>query len=436
LISKLRFSVVAAQLLFLLQPAYAVDAPFIGTAGELLSPKTITMGRIGTKTSSIFFTTDGSTPTTSSTPYTSAFTLTSSTTLKAIYIQNPTTSPVTTAFIDLPSVYLDAEEGVTASSGNPNPVVVWSDQSGNGNSASSAINGNPLLIPNSINQLAAVEFAGQFFNLPSGFADFTKGVSIFVVAKTSALTAGATLLDIGNGSSGNNIKLRISSTGSKAEFNVFNGTTSSAAQSASALATSEYTLLEAILVPNPSGTDATGTVYVNGQAGTPVTNMQLAPNITRANNRIGADGTGANSYSGRIAEILVFPNAISNRRDVEAALMQKFDILRQQPPTPQISVVGGSKNGPTQVVISSTDESAVIHITQDGSTPSSSSPIFNGCPVLINFTTTLKAISVKNGISSSVASETYTLNSDQCPTPSPSDMAAPTINLTVPVQSQ
>ncbi len=419
------------------QPVLSATAPtpFIGTAGEMLSPKTVTMGVKASIGNSIHFTTDGSTPNGASTTYLNPFTVTTSTTLKAISIDG-SPNPVATLYIDLPSVYLDAEEGIVPATGNPNPVIVWTDQSGNSNSASAISGQDPKLLPNSINDLAAIEFSGQYFNLPAGFADFTKGVSIFIVAKTASLTAGATLLDIGNGSSGNNIKVRISNTGSKAEFDVYSGTTSSAAQSASALSTSEYTLIEAVLVPNVSGTDATGTIYVNGQAGTPVTNMFLAANTSRSINTIGAAAAGSSPYSGKIAELLIFPNAINNRQDVEAVLLQKFDLLRQQPPTPQISVAGGNKNGPTQVVISSADDTSVLHVTTDGTTPNASSPIFNGCPILINYTTTLKAIAVKNGISSSVASETYTLNADQCPTPSPSDMVAPTINLTVPVQSQ
>jgi hypothetical protein len=48
----------------------------------------------------------------------------------------------------------------------------------------------------------------------------------------------------------------------------------------------------------------------------------------------------------------------------------------------------------------------------------------------------LKAISVLNGVQSSVTTATYTLDSNQWPAPDPTDMTAPTINLTEPAPTQ
>jgi hypothetical protein len=53
-------------------------------------------------------------------------------------------------------------------------------------------------------------------------------------------------------------------------------------------------------------------------------------------------------------------------------------------------------------------------------------------PVLIYYTQTLKALAVNNGISSTVASATYTLNATQWPAPSATDTTPLQINLQLP----
>ncbi len=63
----------------------------------------------------------------------------------------------------------------------------------------------------------------------------------------------------------------------------------------------------------------------------------------------------------------------------------------------------------TQVTMSA-EEGASIHYTLDGSTPTSASTLYSG-PVTLSNTTTVKAIAIKDGVSSTVASRTYTKTS-------------------------
>lgn len=63
----------------------------------------------------------------------------------------------------------------------------------------------------------------------------------------------------------------------------------------------------------------------------------------------------------------------------------------------------------TQVTITAAS-GATIHYTTDGNTPSSSSPTYSAALTLTD-TTTIKAIAIKNGVTSSVASATFTKTS-------------------------
>ena len=64
----------------------------------------------------------------------------------------------------------------------------------------------------------------------------------------------------------------------------------------------------------------------------------------------------------------------------------------------------------TQVTMSA-DAGAEIRYTTNGTTPTSSSPLYSGA-ITLNATTTVKAIAIKNGVSSSVASQTFTKQSE------------------------
>ncbi len=64
----------------------------------------------------------------------------------------------------------------------------------------------------------------------------------------------------------------------------------------------------------------------------------------------------------------------------------------------------------TQVTMSA-ESGAEIRYTTNGSNPSASSTLYSG-PITLNATTTVKAIAIKNGVTSSVASQTFTKQSE------------------------
>src|SRR2546428_1806272 len=87
--------------------------------------------------------------------------------------------------------------------------------------------------------------------------------------------------------------------------------------------------------------------------------------------------------------------------------------IQQQVATPTFSQGGGTYTGSVTVTISDATSGAAIHYTTDGSTPTTSSPVYGGA-LTFNQTTTLKAMAAASGMTDSgVASATYTIQQQQ-----------------------
>lgn len=80
-----------------------------------------------------------------------------------------------------------------------------------------------------------------------------------------------------------------------------------------------------------------------------------------------------------------------------------------QPKAPTFSVEGGNYESAQSVELSCETEGATIYYTTNGDAPTSSSTQYNGTAITVNHTMTIKAIAIKNKISSTVASATYTI---------------------------
>jgi len=76
--------------------------------------------------------------------------------------------------------------------------------------------------------------------------------------------------------------------------------------------------------------------------------------------------------------------------------------------SPRISPRGDTYYTPVEVSITCPTSGATIHYTTNGATPSTSSPVYQA-PFIVNETTTVKAISVKDGEVSDVVSATYNI---------------------------
>src|SRR6266566_4059448 len=98
----------------------------------------------------------------------------------------------------------------------------------------------------------------------------------------------------------------------------------------------------------------------------------------------------------------------------DSAVASATYTIQQQVATPAFSPGGGTYTGSVTVTISDATSGATIHYTIDGSTPTTSSPVYGGA-LTFTQTTTLKAMAAASGMTNSgVASATYTVQ--QLPT--------------------
>ena len=107
-------------------------------------------------------------------------------------------------------LWLRADRGVALTSGD---VATWSDQSRNAADATQAApERRPRLARTEPGGGASLEFDGidDFLDLPSGFADFSAGVSIFAVALHRASDVCVAVLHLSNGSEEADLNLGVS----------------------------------------------------------------------------------------------------------------------------------------------------------------------------------------------------------------------------------
>jgi hypothetical protein len=192
------------------------------------------------------------------------------------------------------------------------PVATWSDQSGKGKHATqSATNAQPTSGTRTLNGHAVVDFDGidDFYSLPSGFKDFTAGVTVVIVLQSDTIVINEGHLFLGNTGNGDLIRFSRDYHHESAVFNV--GMDPNWVYSADGTyKTAMPTMLTGIQAPASGGVATTRLLIDTAQQ----MSSDLAPvtNNLRILNWVGRSNLSGTFFDGYMAEILVYSRALSD----------------------------------------------------------------------------------------------------------------------------
>ncbi|WP_200381862.1 LamG-like jellyroll fold domain-containing protein [Thiococcus pfennigii] len=210
-------------------------------------------------------------------------------------------------------------------------VTTWRDVSGRGHDAFTAAGRAPTLVAGVLGGDAVLRFDGvdDYLSLPAGFADFTEGLTLFVVARPTVVQGGAKLLLLGNGAGAENVGFGRNGGGAGLQYFTTNGGGSYGwFGTDAALADGEAAVYGVVQGGGVADATVTATVSKNGQAvgGGPV---YVPPVATRASNYLGRSYWGSDGYfQGDIAEVILYDRALSPDEQalVHAYLAEKYEL--------------------------------------------------------------------------------------------------------------
>jgi LysM repeat protein len=337
----------ASSMLYTVAPL--LPAPtFSLTAGTYTTSQTVTIGD-ATAGTTIYYTTDGSAPTTSSTKYSGAITVSATETLEAIAVESGyCNSPAATAAYTISSVL---------------PVPTFSPASG-------------------------IYTASQSVTI----GDATAGTTIYYTTNGSTPTTSSTKY------SG---AITVSATETLEAIAVETG------HSNSAVASAAYTITP--VLPSPTFSPAGGT-YTTPQSVT-IGDATAGTTIYYTTNG-STPTTSSTKYSGAITvsatetlEAIAVETGYTSSTVATAAYT-----INPVLPSPTLSPAGGTYTASQTVTISDATAGTTIYYTTNGSTPTASSTKYSGA-ITVSATETLEAIAVETAYTSSaVATAAYTIN--------------------------
>jgi hypothetical protein len=408
---------------------YAINTPtptFSPAAGTYYVPQTVTISDSG---ATIYYTTNGMTPTTSSTPYTGAITVSASETIQAIAVETGSgfgNSAVATAAYAInaatPTLSLAAGTYSTAQtvtiSDTTSGALIFYTTDGTAPTTSSTIYSVPITVSAS-EKLQAVAVLTGYGNSAVASAAYT----IQVATPTFSPAAGSytsaptvTISDATSGSGTSPVTIYYTTNGSTP-------TTASTVYSGPITVTPPETLEAIAVAAGCTNSAVASAAYTVPIVATPTFspaagNYYTAQTVTISDTTSGATiyyttngstpTTSSTVYSGPIA---VSASEAVNAIAVDAgyttsAIGTGAYVIKVA--TPTLSLATGSYTSAQTLTISDTTSGAAIYYTTNGSTPTTSSTVYS-VPITVSTTETLNAIAVAAGYTnSSVASAIYT----------------------------
>ena len=333
-----------------------VAAPtFDPVGGTFTSAQSVTIS-CATSGATIYYTTDGTAPTTSSTEYTSAISVSTTTTIKAIAVKSGMTN-------------------------------------------SSVASATYTITP-------AETVATPTFSPVGG--EYTEAQNVTI----SCTTSGATIYYTTNGTTPTTSSSIYSSAIAISATTTIKAIAVKAGMTTSSVASATYTINTPATVATPTFSPAGGT-YTSAQS------VTISCATSGATIYYTTDGTTPTTISSVYSSAISVSTtttikAIAVKAGMTTSSVASATYTINTPATvatPTFSPAGGTYTSAQSVTISCATSGATIYYTTDGTTPTTSSSVY-GSAISVSTTTTIKAIAVKAGMTNSaVASATYTISS-------------------------
>ena len=210
-------------------------------------------------------------------------------------------------------------------------ITTWRDASGQNHDAVTVSGQAPALVTGTLGGDAVLRFDGldDYLSLPPGFADFTNGLTLFVVARPTAAQTGSKLVLLGNGAGQANVGFGRDGGGAGLQyFTTDGGGDYGWFATDAALTTNEAALYAVVQGGGTANASVTTTVSKNGVA-VGSGSVYVPPLVTRANNYLGRSYWASDGYfQGDIAEVILYNRALSTAEQstVHAYLAEKYEL--------------------------------------------------------------------------------------------------------------
>jgi hypothetical protein len=411
-------------------------------SGSFTSAQTVAIGD-SLADASIYYTTDGSAPTTSSTLYTGPVAVSSTETLSAIATASgygPSGIGVATYTITLPAMQpvfsepagtYTSVQTIAITDPTPNAVIYYTTDGTQPTIASPKYSGAITVAQTeTINAVAvapgystsAVASAAYVINLPATATPvFSPAAGLYSSAQTVTLsdaTPGAAIYYTTNGSPATTSSTIYSGPVTVAQTETLNAVAAAQNYGVSQDASAVYTINPPAQPPTFSPGTGTYTTIQN------VVISDTTPGATIYYTTNGSPATTSSTvYSGPIAVSATESiNAIASAPNYSAStnVAASYTINLPSAAAPVISPDGGtfgSSQVPVTVKITDATPGAAIYYTTDGSTPTTSSTLYSGA-ISVSFSETIAAIAAAyNYANSAPVSAVFTVNQPQAATP-------------------
>ena len=385
------------------------------------TPQSVTISA-RTAGAAIYYTVDGSTPTTSSALYTDPIAVTQNMTIKAIAVHSglansdvasatytvqvtpPTFSPAGGRFIVSQAIMLNTTAGATS---------YYTTDGSAPTTASTLYIGEPISVSQATT-IRAISVANGFANSAIATASYTFQAATPAFSpggrtyngpqsvSLSASTPDATIYYTTDGSTPTTSSIRYTEPISVTRNTILKAIATVPGWSNSSTATEIYTLKP-----------ATPTFSLNGKTYDGPQSVSLSASTPDATIYYTTDGSTPSTSSIRYTE----PISVTRNTTLKAIATvpgwsnssTATEIYTLKPATPTFGPAEGIYSGPQSITITDASPNMTIYYTTDGSTPTASSAIYAE-PITVTITTTIKAMAAGPGwTGSAVASSTYTI---------------------------